>query len=118
MLPLLAASLTAIKTRLALVVAPVEEFSVTSMMTKNQRFERRSNLTCGSDVKDTSPAPGGVTTEAKNTSESALITPSATPVVLLNVRSLPFRKTTNWVGPTVPIVSGGNAPVSVGPVAP
>src|ERR1041384_6881589 len=60
--------------------------------------------------------PGGVVgvmTDAKNPSVSALITPSATPVVLLNVRMRPVTWTTNCVGPAAPIVSGGNAPVSV-----
>src|SRR2546421_172124 len=52
-------------------------------------------------------------TDAKNTSVSALITPSATPVVLLKVRTRPLTWTTNCVGPAAPIVSGGNAPVSL-----
>ena len=42
-----------------------------------------------------------------------LITPSAVPVVLLNVRRRPLTKSKNCVGPTAPIESGGKAPVSV-----
>ena len=37
----------------------------------------------------------GVITEAKNTSGSELRTPSASPVVLSNVRMRPFTNTTN-----------------------
>src|SRR5262249_15469602 len=88
------------------------------MMTRNQRFESRSNLTCGSDVNTDSPAPGALSTDAKKMSGSAFTTPSTAPVVLLKVLSLPLRKTKNCVGPTAPIVSGGKDPVSVGPVAP
>src|SRR5215210_4129225 len=58
------------------------------------------------------PPETGVMTDAKKTSGSALITPSAAPVVLLKVLRRPLTKTTNCVGPTAPIVSGGNAPVS------
>lgn len=55
---------------------------------------------------------GGVITEAKNVSMVVSITPSATPVALSKVRRRPLTATTNWLGPTVPIVSGGKAPVS------
>src|SRR5882762_2643440 len=55
-------------------------------------------------------------TEAKKTSGSALTTASAVPVVLLKVLRRPLTKRKNCVGPAAPIVSGGNAPVSVGPV--
>src|SRR3954451_18704466 len=58
------------------------------------------------------PPETGVITDAKKTSGSALITPSVAPVVLLKVRRRPLTKTTNCVGPTAPIESGGNAPVS------
>ena len=54
--------------------------------------------------------------ELKKTSGSTLTTPSATPVVLLKVLSRPLTNRKNCVGPTAPMVSGGNAPVSVGPV--
>ena len=54
----------------------------------------------------------GVITEAKNTSGSALSTPSATPA-LVKERMRPLTKTMNCVGPAVPIESGGKAPVSV-----
>ena len=62
------------------------------------------------------PPPTGVITEAKNTSGSALMTPSAVPALVYE-RIRPLTNTTNWFGPTVPIESGGNAPVSasVGP---
>ncbi len=42
----------------------------------------------------------------------ALSTPSATPP-LVKERRRPLTKTTYWLGPTVPIESGGKAPVSV-----
>src|SRR5688572_14748336 len=102
--------------RLGLLKAPVAVITGASMMLRNQRFERRSKRTFGSVENTDSPASGGVMTEAKNTSGSALITPSATPVVLLKVRIRPLMNTKNCVGPTAPSVSGGKAPVSVGPV--
>src|SRR3989442_2389059 len=55
---------------------------------------------------------GGVIADAKKTSVSTLSTPSATPVVLLKLRIRPLSAMMNWVGPTVPIVSGGKALVS------
>src|SRR2546429_9292813 len=55
-------------------------------------------------------------TELKKTFGLALITPSAMPVILLKVLSRPLTKRKNWEGPTAPMVSGGNAPFSVGPV--
>ena len=54
----------------------------------------------------------GVNTEAKKTSGSALRTPSAAPA-LVKERMRPLTKTMNWVGPAVPMESGGKAPVSV-----
>src|SRR5438552_9093550 len=51
---------------------------------------------------------GGVITELKKLSVVVLRTPSAPPVLLLNVRTLPLMTTRNWVGPTAPIESGGN----------
>src|SRR5437868_904395 len=56
---------------------------------------------------------GGVITELKKTSVSALITPSATPFVLLNVRIRPLTATIYCDGPTAPIESGGKACVSL-----
>ena len=89
------------------------------MMVRNQRPDRRSYRICGSLVILTViPPPKGVMTDWKKTSGSALTTPSATPVALLKVRSRPFIKIKNCDGPTAPIESGGNAPVSVGPVTP
>src|ERR1700738_1096619 len=90
-----------------------------SMMVRNQRLDRRSYRICGSLVILTViPPPKGVMTDWKKTSGSALTTPSATPVALPKVRSRPFIKIKNCDGPTAPIESGGNAPVSVGPVTP
>src|SRR6187455_3382076 len=48
-------------------------------------------------------------TEVKKASVDALRTPSAMPVVLLNVTRRPFTPTTYCVGPTAPSQSGGNA---------
>ena len=59
-----------------------------------------------------------VITEAKNASGLTFNTPSATPVVLLKDLSRPLISIMYCVGPTAPILSGGNAPVSVGPVTP
>src|SRR5438552_5752233 len=50
---------------------------------------------------------GGVITELKKLSVPVLRTPSAAPVLLLNVRTLPLITTRNCVGPTAPIASGG-----------
>src|SRR6266568_3211906 len=50
---------------------------------------------------------GGVITELKKLSVPALRTPSAPPVLLLNVRMRPLITTRNCVGPTAPIESGG-----------
>src|SRR5713226_9533009 len=50
---------------------------------------------------------GGVITELKKLSVPVLRTPSAPPVFLLNVRTLPLMTTRNCVGPTAPIESGG-----------
>src|ERR1019366_4699882 len=49
----------------------------------------------------------GVITELKNESVVVSMALSATPVVLLNERTRPLSAITNCVGPTVPIVSGG-----------
>src|SRR5512142_2516440 len=49
----------------------------------------------------------GVKTELKKLSVLALIAPSARPVLLSNERIRPLRAVMNWVGPTAPIVSGG-----------
>ena len=54
----------------------------------------------------------GVMTEAKNASIGKFSAPSATPVVLLKDLMRPLTATTNCDGPTVPMVSGGNEPVS------
>src|SRR5688572_11425544 len=74
----------------------------------------------GSVVNTISPAAGGVITDAKKTSVSTLRTASAvgatTLVPLLKLRSRPFKCTTTLFGPTSASVSGGKAPVSVGPV--
>src|SRR5512137_1448522 len=48
-----------------------------------------------------------VITELKNESVVVLMALSATPVALLNERSRPLRAMMNCVGPTAPIVSGG-----------
>ena len=85
------------------------------MMIRIQRPDNRSYRTWGSLVKLTGAF---VITDEKKMSGSALITPSAAPVVLLNVRSLPLTKIKNCDGPTAPIESGGKAPVCVGPVTP
>src|SRR5439155_20697757 len=50
---------------------------------------------------------GGVITELKKLSVVVLSTPSAAPVLLLKVRTLPLMTTRNCVGPTAPIESGG-----------
>src|SRR5439155_24564768 len=50
---------------------------------------------------------GGVITELKKLSVPVLRTPSALPVLLLNVRTRPLITTRNCVGPTAPIESGG-----------
>src|SRR6266536_834546 len=55
---------------------------------------------------------GGVITELKKLSVVVLRTPSALPVLLLNVRTLPLMTTRNCVGPAAPIESGGNPLVS------
>src|SRR5262245_56486914 len=49
----------------------------------------------------------GVITELKNESVSVSMPPSAVPVVLLNERTRPLRAMMNCVGPTAPMVSGG-----------
>jgi len=49
----------------------------------------------------------GVRTELKNESVPTLMALSATPVALLNERTRPLRAIMNCVGPTAPIVSGG-----------
>src|SRR5947209_20407424 len=63
-------------------------------------------------------ALSGVITELKNTSGSTFSTPSATPVDLLNERKRPLIATMYWLGPMVPIESGGNAPPVSESVAP
>src|SRR6266567_8288240 len=50
---------------------------------------------------------GGVITELKKLSVVVLSTPSAAPVLLLKVRTLPLMTTRNCVGPAAPIESGG-----------
>ena len=55
---------------------------------------------------------GGVITELKKLSVVVLRTPSALPVLLLNVRTLPLMTTRNCVGPTAPMESGGKPLVS------
>ena len=61
-----------------------------------------SYLILGSEVLDP------FITAAKKVSISVFNTPSATPVLLLKVTSLPFTATINCVGPTDPILSEGN----------
>src|SRR5512141_769109 len=56
-------------------------------------------------------------TLVKNTSGFTLSTPSATPVVLLNVTRRPFTNTTNCVGPTAPMQSGGKDSVGFMPLS-
>src|SRR5438874_1755856 len=105
MTPAEAALLTARRTRLGDVPLPPG----TSMIWTNQRPESRSYRIRGSLVKF---GETGVITEAKKLSIVVSRTPSATPLALLNVRSRPLTATTNWLGPTAPIESGGKAPVS------
>jgi hypothetical protein len=90
-----------------------------SIICRNQRFDIRSYRICGSLVKFTViPPPSGVMIDEKKTSGSAFSTPSATPVALLKLRSRPLTNIINCDGPAMPIESGGNEPVSVGPVTP
>src|SRR5438477_810259 len=105
MTPAEAALLTARRTRLGDVPLPPG----TSMIWTNQRPESRSYRIRGSLVKF---GETGVITEAKKLSVVVSRTPSATPLALVNVRSRPLTATTNWLGPTAPIESGGKAPVS------
>src|SRR2546430_12307528 len=105
MTPAEAALLTASRTRLGDVPLPPG----TSMMRTNQRLESRSYRIRGSVVKF---GETGVITEAKKLSIAVSRALSATPLALLNVRSRPLTATTNWLGPTAPIESGGKAPVS------
>src|SRR5947207_7735256 len=85
------------------------------MMIRIQRPDNRSYRTWGSLVKLTGAF---VITDEKKMSGSALITPSAAPVVLLNVRSLPLTKIKNADGPPPPIESGGKARACVDRVRP
>src|SRR5439155_23982079 len=105
MTPAEAALLTARRTRLGDVPLPPG----TSMIWTNQRPESRSYRIRGSLVKF---GETGVITEAKKLSIVVSRTPSATPVALLKVLIRPLTATTNWLGPTAPIESGGKAPVS------
>src|SRR5947207_5561792 len=105
MTPAEAALLTARRTRLGDVPLPPG----TSRIWTNQRPESRSYRIRGSLVKF---GETGVITEAKKLSIMVSRTPSATPLALLNVRSRPLIATTNCLGPTAPIESGGKAPVS------
>lgn len=116
--PLLAASDTAMRMRFGLSPMLVDELLGMSIIVKNQRFVRRSYLICGSLVKLRAGGDSGVMTDEKNTSVSTFMTPSATPVALLNDRIRPFTSIMNWDGPAAPIESGGNDPVSAGPVTP
>src|SRR5438309_9538798 len=81
-------------------------------MVTNQRPEKWSYRTRGSVVR----LPDG-RTDAKNTSLSALMTPSAVPA-LVNVLNRPLIVTKNCVGPAAPIVSGGNVPGASARVGP
>src|SRR5437868_464651 len=106
-------SLTAINTLFAAVEVQVAFVQGTSMIIKIHLPVCLSYRILGSEVKFNTTAPvTGVITDAKNTSGLAFKTPSAAPVVLLKERIRPFTKTMYCVGPTVPILSGGNAPVS------
>ena len=58
----------------------------------------------------------GVITLAKKSSGFAFRTPSAEPLALLKLRNRPLTNRMNCAGPAAPMVSGGKAPVSFGPV--
>src|ERR1051326_2620532 len=81
----------------------------TSIIMMNHRPVARSKRMRGSLVKV--PLVEDFT-DAKKTSESRLSAPSVVPLVLLNDRNRPLTATIYCVGPTAPMLSGGNAPVS------
>ena len=117
--PLLAASDTAIKSRFGRLGFPFGVVLGRSSICRNQRLVKRSYRICGSVVVLwTTPFVRGVMTLLKKTSGSASRTPSVRPVFLSKLRSRPLTRMMNWVGPAAPMESGGNAPVSEGPVTP
>src|ERR1700682_1410537 len=78
----------------------------TVIMVMNQRPVSRSNRIRGSDV------PDEFVTELKKMSVVVFSTPSALPVALSKDLIRPFTTTTYWLGPTVPMESGGMKPES------
>ena len=78
----------------------------TLIMVMNQRPLSRSNRIWGSEV------PDEFLTDWKKVSVVAFSTPSALPVALSKDLIRPLTTTTYWLGPTVPMESGGMKPES------